>query len=84
MVPLRSWDRHGTGLAAPGRGQALYGRGRRSQRTKDLSEADWVSITEPRTEDVTLLRGLGISSGLLAHIQDPNERPRVERKTASC
>jgi magnesium transporter len=43
------------------------------------SRDGWLHVTAPSVEDVARLVGLGIPASLLAHVSDPDERPRVRR-----
>jgi magnesium transporter len=39
----------------------------------------WLHVTAPRATDLARLAALGLPASLLAHVTDPDERPRVRR-----
>jgi magnesium transporter len=49
----------------------------------DVADGDWVRVVAPNADDVARLAALGIPAGLLTHLDDPDERPRV-RRLADC
>jgi magnesium transporter len=49
----------------------------------NVRRGDWVRIAAPDASDLDRLRTLGIPEALLAHLNDPDERPRA-RRSGDC